>query len=149
MRRWFGVLCTGRLTLLVGSIKQYTSFGGSLNKAIHVMRETAGNNRQIQVLARQFKCQSIYDSSLKKAWRIFKPVAHLCAAYLITEFCYRNAQFFSDIFLDFAKFCQHPAILEQFTAFSMFCAFGRFIEEFVTSFRPHLLGRTSSKRVLI
>jgi hypothetical protein len=142
MRRWFGVLYTGRLILLIGSIEHYTPFGGSLNKAIHVMRETDGNNSEIRALARQFDGQSICDSSLKKAWRIFKPVAHLCAAYLMTELRYRGVRLFTDMFRDFATYCQHPSLLEQFTAFSMFCAFARFIEEFVTSFRSH--GQTDS-----
>jgi hypothetical protein len=34
-------------------------------------------------------------------------------------------------------YAEHPALLEQFTAFSFYCTFGRFTEEFVTSFRPH------------
>src|ERR1700683_1080039 len=42
MRRWFGIIFTGRLTLLIGSIDQHTSRGASLNKAIHVMDETDG-----------------------------------------------------------------------------------------------------------
>ncbi len=34
MQRWFGVVYTGRLTVLIGSINQHTSVGASLNKAI-------------------------------------------------------------------------------------------------------------------
>lgn len=137
LRRWFGVVYAGRLTLLIGSTDRHTLRGGSLNKAIYVMLETDGNNNEIQTLAKQLNCASIYESSLKKAWRIYKPVAHLCAAYVLTELQYSGAKFFKDIFRDFASHCQHPALLEQFTAFSMYCTFGRYIEEFLTSFRPH------------
>jgi hypothetical protein len=143
MRRWFGVVLTigvvltGRLILLIGSINQHTRFGASVNKAIHVARETDGNDNEIRALLKQLDYPGIYDSSLKKAWRTFKPVAHLCGAYVITELRYRGVNLFRDIFRDFAKYCQHPVLLEQFTAFSMYCTFGRFIEEFVTSFRPH------------
>ncbi len=76
MRRWCGVLYTGRLTLLIGSTNQHASLGASLNKAIHVMRETDGSDNEIKALAKQFNCPCICDSSLKKAWRTFKPVAH-------------------------------------------------------------------------
>jgi hypothetical protein len=137
LRRWFGVVYTGRLTLLIGSINQHTARGASLNKAIHVMCETDGNDDEVRTLSKQLNLPRIYESSLKKAWRRFKPVAHLCAAYVITELRYRGASLFKDIFQDFAKYDQHPALLEQFTAFSMYCTFGRFIERFVTSFRPH------------
>lgn len=142
MQRWFGVLYTGRLTVLIGSINQHTSVGASLNKAVHVMREIDGENKEIQELAREFNYPGIYDSSLKKTWRTFRSVAHLCGAYLITESRYRGANRFSDLFRDFTKHCRHPAVVEQFTAFSMYCTFGRFIEEFVTTFRPH--GRQNS-----
>lgn len=137
MRRWFGVVLTGRLILLVGSINQHTRIGASFNKAIHVARETDGNDNAIKALLKELDYPGIYDSSLKKAWRTFKPVAHLCWAHVITELRYRGGKLFRDVFRDFAKYCQHPVLLEQFTAFSMYCTFGRFIEEFVTSFRPH------------
>jgi hypothetical protein len=137
IRRWFGVVFTGRLMLLIGSIDQHTRFGASLNKAIHVVRETEGANSAIKALLKQFNYPGIYDSSLKKAWRTFKPVAHLCGAYVITELLYGNGNVFRDIFRDFTLYCQRPPALFQFTAFSMFCAYARFIEHFVTSFRPH------------
>jgi hypothetical protein len=137
MRRWFGVVMTGRLILLIGSINQHTSFGASFNKAIHVARETDGNDKEIKALLKQLGYPGIYDSSLKKAWRTFKPVAHLCGAYVITELLYRGEKLFREIFRDFAKYWRHPALVDLFTAFSMYCTFGRFIEEFATSFRPH------------
>jgi len=137
MRRWFGVVYTGRLTLLIGSINQHTPNGGSLNKAIFIMREIDGENEEVKTLTQRYNHPGIYESSLKKSWRTFKPVAHLCAAYVSTELRYRGAKRFGDIFRVFATYCEHPALLEQFTAFSMYCTFGRFVEQFVTSFRPH------------
>lgn len=137
MRRWFGVVFTGRLILLIGSINQQTRSGASLNKAIHVASETDGNNTDIKALLKLYNHPGIYDSSLKKTWRTFKPVAHLCGAYLITELLYRGGQFFRDIFRDFTQYRDKPPALYQFTAFSMFCTYAKFIDEFVTSFRPH------------
>ena len=137
MQRWFGVVYAGRLTVLIGSINQHASVGASLNKAIHVMREVDGDNKKIQDLAREFNYPGIYDSSLKKTWKMFRSVAHLCGAYVITESRYRGAKTFGDLFQDFTRHCRHPAVVEQFTAFSMYCTFGRFIEEFATTFRPH------------
>jgi hypothetical protein len=62
--------------------------GASLNKAIHVLRETDGKDEKRNAGLRQLGFPGVYESSLKEAWRQFKPVAHLCAAYVTTESYY-------------------------------------------------------------
>jgi hypothetical protein len=85
-RRWFGVVYTGKLVCLIFSINEHLpQVGASLNKAIYVLRETEGKDEERNAGLKQFGFPSVYESSLKEAWRQFKPVAHLCAAYVTTE----------------------------------------------------------------
>jgi hypothetical protein len=133
-RRWFGVVYTGKLVCLIGSIAQHhAGLGASLNKAIHVLRETEGNNKELNAGFRQFGYPGIYDSSLKKAWRLFKPVAHLCAAYVTTETHFYEGEIASD-FMDYWQ--QSPALYDD-DAFRTFCLVAKSVEHFVTEFRPH------------
>ncbi len=137
MRRWFAVVCTGRLLLLIGSINQHTHSGASLNKAIYVLRETDGNNTDVKAVLKEFKYPAINDSSLKNSWRTFKPVAHLCAAYLASELLLRKEMLFRTVFQDFGKFRKKPPVLFQPDVFLWFCTVAACVEDFVTSFRPH------------
>lgn len=88
-RRWWPVVYTGKLMCLIGSIDQHhREVGASLNKAIHILCKTEGTDRQRMAAFKKagkagFPC--VYESKLKEAWAKFKPVAHLCAAYVTTE----------------------------------------------------------------
>ena len=133
-RHWFAVVYTGKLVCLIGSIAQHHArLGASLNKAIHILRETEGNDKELNAGFRQFGYRGIYDSSLKKAWRQFKPVAHLCAAYVTTETHFYE----EEIANDFMDYWQQPPALYDDDAFRTFCWVAKSVEHFVTEFRPH------------
>lgn len=72
----------------------------------------------------------MYESSLKKAWAGFRPVAHLCWAYVTTEAHYyeellsRNVQ-------EYWK--QPPAFYDE-GVFQVFCGLAKSAERFATSF---------------
>src|SRR5439155_6893473 len=81
--RWWSIVHTGKLIELIGSIHQHDPQAQpSLNKAIHILCQTEGNDTHLAETLRQRGFGGVYESSLKKAWRRFKPVAHLCAAYV-------------------------------------------------------------------
>ena len=85
-RRWWPIIYTGKLIALIGSIDQHhREVGASVNKAIHILCQTEGNDKQRMLAFQQSGFPGVYESSLKKAWARFKPVAHLCAAYVTTE----------------------------------------------------------------
>jgi hypothetical protein len=133
-RRWFGVVYTGKLVCLIGSIAQHhASLGASLNKAIHILRVTEGNNKELNAGLRELGYPAVYDSSLKKAWRMFKSVAHLCAAYVTTETHFYEVE----IANDFMDYWQQPPALYDDDAFRTFCSAAKSVEQFVTEFRPH------------
>jgi hypothetical protein len=133
-RRWFGVVYTGKLVCLIGSIAQHhASLGASLNKAIHILRETEGNNKDLNAGLRQLGYPRIYDSSLKKVWRLFKPVAHLCAAYVTTETHFSEEELAND----FMEYWRQPPALYDDNVFRVFCLVAKSVERFVTEFRPH------------
>ncbi len=133
-RRWFGIVYTGKLVCLIFSINEHhPQFGASLNKAIYVLRETDGKDEERNAGLRQFGFPSVYESSLKEAWRQFKPVAHLCAAYVTTESHYYE----DELSRDFMEYWLKPPALYQDDVFGTFCRVARSVEQFVTTFRPH------------
>ena len=133
-RRWFGVVYTGKLVCLIFSINEHhPQVGASLNKAIYVLRETDGKDKERNAGLRQFGYPGVYESSLKEAWRTFKPVAHLCAAYVTTESHYYQ----DELSRDFMEYWLKPPAFYQNDVFGTFCRVARSVEQFVTTFRPH------------
>jgi hypothetical protein len=133
-RRWFGIVYTGKLVCLIFSINEHhPEVGASLNKAIYVLRETDGKDKERNAGLRQFGFPGVYESSLKEAWRTFKPVGHLCAAYVTTEsHCYQD-----ELSRDFMEYWLKPPAIYQDDVFGTFCRVARSIEQFVTAFQPH------------
>jgi hypothetical protein len=133
-RRWFGVAYTGKLVCLIGAINEHhKSVGASLNKAIHVLREIDGENKHLTARLKEFGYPAVYDSSLKKAWRTFKPVAHLCAAYITTE----ANHYQEELSRDPNEYWLQPPALYEDDVFTTFCLVARYVGQFVTSFRSH------------
>ena len=133
-RRWFGIVYAGKLVCLIFSINEHhPEIGASLNKAIYVLRETEGKDEERNAGLRQFGFRSVYESSLKEAWRRFKPVAHLCAAYVTTESNYCE----DELPRDFMEYWLKPPALYEDDVFGTFCVVARSVEQFVTTFRPH------------
>jgi hypothetical protein len=133
-RRWFGIVYTGKLVCLIFSINEHhPQVGASLNKAIHVLRETDGKDEKRNAGLRQLGFPGVYESSLKEAWRRFKPVAHLCAAYVTTESYYYE----DELSRDFMEYWLKPPAFYQDDAFGTFVRVARSVEQFVTTFRPH------------
>jgi len=133
-RRWFGIVYTGKLVCLIFSINEHhPQFGASLNKAIYVLRETEGKDQERNAGLRQFRFPSVHESSLKEAWRQFKPVAHLCAAYVTTESHYYE----DELSRDFMEYWLKPPAIYQDDVFGTFCLVARSVEQFVTTFRSH------------
>jgi hypothetical protein len=131
-RRWFGVVYTGKLACLIGSIHQHhPQIGASLNKAIYILSRTEGDAGRAAGF-RRLGFPAVYESSLKDAWRRFKPVAHLCAAYVTTETHYYEDELARD-FMDY--WGKAPALYDDDT-FRIFCLVAGSVESFVTSFRP-------------
>ena len=78
-RRWFAVVYTGKLVCLIGSIAQHHArLGASLNKAIHILRETEGNDKELNAGFKQLG----YDDV---AFRTFCLVAKSVEQF-VTEF---------------------------------------------------------------
>jgi hypothetical protein len=133
-RRWFGIVYTGKLVCLIFSINEHhPQVGASLNKAIYVLRETEGKDEERNAGLRRFGFPSVYESSLKEAWRQFKPVAHLCAAYVTTESHYYE----DELSRDFMEYWLKPPAIYEDDMFGTFCLVARSVEQFVTTFRPH------------
>ena len=133
-RRWFGIVYTGKLVCLIFSINEHhPQVGASLNKAIYVLRETEGKDEERNAGLRRFGFPSVYESSLKEAWRQFKPVAHLCAAYVTTESHYYE----DELSRDFMEYWLKPPAIYEDDVCGTFCLVARSVEQFVTTFRPH------------
>jgi hypothetical protein len=133
-RRWFAIFATGRLVSLVGSIHEHsTDIDASLNKAIYVLCQTAGECKGLKDILKVLGLPTIYESSFKKAWRVFKPVAHLCAAYVDTEAYYNQQHPAQDIM----EYWLRPPALYDDGMFSVFCVVAKSVELIITSFRPH------------
>ncbi|MDO8589233.1 MAG: hypothetical protein Q7T82_19575 [Armatimonadota bacterium] len=128
--RWWSIVYTGKLIELVGSIHQHDPQAASLNKAIHILRKTEGNGKHPTVMLRQRGFPGVYESSLKKAWRKFKPVAHLCAAYVITQTRYAELQLGGE----FRECWKEPPVFYKGLPFLVFCSVAKWVETFATSF---------------
>jgi hypothetical protein len=124
--RWWPIVYTGKLIALIGSIHQHhREVGASVNKAIHILCQTEGG-------AHMPGFPGVYESSLKKAWTKFRPVAHLCAAYVTTESHYYEEQ----ISRDFWEYWKHPPALYDDDVFGAFCLLAKSAERFANSFFP-------------
>jgi len=129
--RWWSIVYTGKLIELVGSIHQHDpQKEASLNKAIHVLCHTEGNGKDRTVELQQRGFAGVYESSLKKAWRKFKPVAHLCAAYVITQTRYLETQTSGE----FWECWKEPPVFHKGLPFLVCCVLAKSVETFATSF---------------
>ncbi len=132
-RRWWSIVYTGKIIALIGSIVQHhREFGASVNKAIHILCETEGNYKQRMSAYQQSGFSGVYESSLKKAWASFRPVAHLWAAYVTTETHYYEQQL-AVIFGNIGR-SRPPFIRTE--VFEVFCLLANSVESFATSFLP-------------
>jgi hypothetical protein len=103
---------------LIGSIHQYhQEVGAGVNKAIHILCVTEGNDKQRMSAFRQRGLPGVYESSLKKAWTKFRPVAHLCGAYVTTETHYYQDQ----LSRDFGEYWKQPPAFYDDRVFQHFC----------------------------
>jgi len=126
--RWWSIVYTGKLIELVGSIqRQDPQAEASLNKAMHILCQTEGNGRHP---LRQQGFPGVYESSLKKAWRKFRPVAHLCAAYVMTQTRYHVMELSGE----YCEGWKEPPIFYQNMPFLVFCVVAKLVETFATSF---------------
>jgi len=133
-RCWFGITYTGKLACLVGSMHQHhESIGPSLKKAVYLLCELDGKDNRLAANLRRLGFPSVYESSLKEAWRQYKPVAHLCAAYVVTDCVFYAAE----LARDFMEYWQKPPAFYADDAFHQFCHVARAAELFLTTFRPH------------
>jgi hypothetical protein len=133
-RRWFAIHYTGTLIWLIGSInEQRPGAGASLNKALHVLSETDGKNTALTATLKEYGYPAVNDSSLKAAWRVFRPVAHLCAAYVATE----TLRSRDHISRGFTEYWSLSSPLHDDVVFYIFCNIAKSAESFVTSFRSH------------
>ncbi len=125
-RRWWSIVYTGKLLALIGSIDQHhREVGASVNKAIHILCQTEGGEHMPGFAG-------VYESSLKKAWAKFRPVAHLCAAYVTTEtHCYEE-----QISSDFSEYWKEPPAFYDDGVFQTFGLLAKSAERFATSFFP-------------
>jgi hypothetical protein len=133
-RRWFGIHYTGRLIFLMGAInEQRPSDRASLNKALYILSETDGKNEALTALFKEQGYPAVNDSSVKAAWRVFRPVAHLCVAFVATEIlCCENY-----ISRGFAEYWNMRPVLHEDLVFNAFCTIAKSAESFVTRFRSH------------
>jgi hypothetical protein len=131
--RWWSVVYTGKLVALIGSIHQHQKeVDASVNKAIHILCVTEGNDKQRMSAFRQSGFSGVYESSLKKAWAKFRSVAHLCAAYITTETHHYQEQ----LSRDFWEYWEQSPALYDDRVFREFCLLAKSVESFATSFFP-------------
>ena len=134
-RRWFGITYIGKLVCLIGSMHQHhDSLGPSLNKAIYLLCEMDGKDKRLTANLRRLGFPAVYESSLKKAWSQFRPVAHLCAAYVVTDCVFYETELTRN-FMEYWHLL--PAFCAKDLAFHQFCHIARAAQRFLTSFRPH------------
>jgi hypothetical protein len=63
-RRWWSIVYTGKIVALIGSIDQHhREIGASVNKAIHILCQTEGNNKSNLPASRQ----SSFPGSMNRA----------------------------------------------------------------------------------
>jgi hypothetical protein len=131
--RWWSIVYAGKLLCLIGSIAQhYPNAGASLNKAIDILCRTEGNDKERMKSFRSCGFPAVYESSLKKAWSRFKPVAHLCAAYVTTETHFYE----QEISRDFWEYWEQPPAFYDDEVFAAFCVLAKSAEKFATAFLP-------------
>lgn len=132
-RRWWSIVYTGKLIALIGSMHQHhPEVEASVNKAIHILCKTDGSDKERMSNFRQCGFPQVYESSLKKAWAQFRPVAHLCGAYVTTE-----THFYEDeLSRDFWEYWQYPPAFYDDEMFSIFCRLAKTVEKFAISFFP-------------
>jgi hypothetical protein len=131
--RWWSTVYTGKLIALIGSIHQHhEEVGASVNKAIHILCATEGNDKQRMSDFRRFGFPGVYESSLKKAWVKFRPVAHLCGAYVTTETHYYAGQ----LSRHFGEYWKQPPAFYDDRVFQQFCLLAKWVEMFASSFFP-------------
>ncbi len=123
--RLFDIYSTGNIILVIASMdthhRREIRGGASVNKAVHVLCEVA--NLGLNDALKSIRCPTINQTSLKAAWRTFKPSAHLCGAYVFTEG-------------EFGRGVHHlPAFYEEKT-FWIFGSIAKRLEQFATSFVP-------------
>jgi hypothetical protein len=124
--RWWSIVYTGKLLALIGSIHQHhPQVGASVNKAIHILCKTEDATG---IPGFPLVC----ESNLKKAWSKFKPVAHLCGAYVTTETHYYEEQ----LSRDFWEYWKESPAFYQDKMFGAFCVLAKSGERFATSFFP-------------
>ena len=134
-KRWFGITYTGKLVCLIGSMHQHHEpLGPSLNKAIYLLCEMDGKDKRLTANLRRLGFPAVYESSLNEAWRRFKPVAHLCAAYMVTDCVFYEAELARN-FMEYWHLL--PAFCAKDDAFPQFCHVARAAQRFLTSFRSH------------
>lgn len=139
-RRWFGITYTGKLVCLIGAMHQHHgSIGPSLNKAIYLMCEMDEKDERLKANLRRLGFPAANESSLKEAWSRFKPVAHLCAAYVVTDCVFYEAELARN-FMEYWHLL--PAFCAKDLAFHQFCHVARAAQLFLNSFRPH--GRSET-----
>ena len=128
--RWWSTVYTGKLILLVGRIHEHhPQTEASLNKAIHILCVTEGKDENLKLALRQRGLPGVYESSLKQAWSKFTPVAHLCAAYVITQTLYRE-----EFGGEFWEWWEEPPVFRDALPFKVFCAIAKCVETFATLF---------------
>lgn len=134
LRRWFAIVYTGRLISLTAAINQQRpGAGASLNKALHILRETDGKNEALTALFKEHGYPAVNDSSLKEAWRVFRPVAHLCAAYVATQTIRSRGH----IPRGFTEYWNIGSPFHDDVVFYIFCTMAKSVEAFATNFRSH------------
>lgn len=130
-RRLFDVVSTGYILLLIASIdknhRDETRGGASVRKAIHILCEVT-DQKKVNLALKAQGYPGVNETSLNGAWRKFKSVAHLCAAYGLVE----------DMFG--GKLSEPPVIYHDQEAFELFLADACVLQNFLTEFVPK--GRT-------
>jgi hypothetical protein len=114
--------------------QHHQSIGPSLNKAVYWLCQMDGKDKRVTAGLKRLGFPAVYESSLKEAWRQFKSVAHLCAAFVVTD----SVFYATELDRDFMEYWQRPpAFYAVDDAFHQFCHVARAAELFLTSFRPH------------
>lgn len=133
-RRWFAITYTGKLVVLLAAMYQHhESVGPSLKKAVFLLRKMDGDDKRVTAGLKRLGFPAVYESSLRDAWRRFKPVAHLCAAYVITDCVFYQAE----LARDFMEYWQRAPAIYDDSAFVNFCHIARAAELILTTFCPH------------
>jgi hypothetical protein len=98
-----------------------------------LLRKRDGEDKRVTAGLKSLGFPAVYESSLKEAWRRFKPVAHLCAAYVISDCAFYEAE----LARDFCEYWQKPPAIYYDSAFTNFCHVARAAEKILTILCPH------------